>query len=202
MKMTWKETRQYIEIDMYRNLESCTLMDKLKAFFSWDSTIAVLFYFRICHYFCQLDKKNIIQLIIHTFAYVRFQGLQRRCGIELNQHTEIGYGLRLPHKGGIVIHVNAIIGNNCEIMQGVTIGNNIMKSRDDVAHIGNEVLLGSGAKIIGKVKVGNTVIVGANAVVTHDIADGIIVGGIPARRISNCDDRFVINKKETLNVEE
>ena len=68
-----------------------------------------------------------------------------------------------------------------------------MKSRDDVAVIGDEVLLCAGAKVIGKVRIGNTVIVGANAVVTHDVEDHRIVGGVPAREIGRCDDRFVIN---------
>ena len=196
MQMTWKETKEYIKRDLYRNLESCTKTDVIKAFFSTSSMMGVLLYYRICHYLSGLEKRNIIQLLLHCFCYTRFQHLQRKCGIELNQHTQIGYGLRLPHRGGIIIHVRTSIGNNCEIMQGVTIGNNIMKSRDDVATIGDEVLLCSGAKIIGKVKVGNTVIVGANAVVTHDIPDHTIVGGVPAKPIGACDDRFVINRYE------
>ncbi|MDD6070717.1 MAG: hypothetical protein PUC12_07850 [Clostridiales bacterium] len=196
MQMTWNETKEYIKRDLYRNLESCTKKDVVKAFCCGNSMVSLLLYYRICHYFAGLERRNPIQFLLHSFCYLRFRKIQSRCGIELNQHTEIGYGLRLPHKGGIIIHVQTRIGNNCEIMQGVTIGNNIMKSRDDVATIGNEVLLCSGAKIIGKVKIGNTVIVGANAVVTHDVADHTIVGGVPAKVIGTCDDRFVINRRE------
>lgn len=196
MRMTWKTTEEYIKRDLYRNLESCTKADVIKAFFSTSSMTGVLLYYRICHYFAGLEKRNILQFLLHCFCYTRFQHLQRRCGIELNQRTKIGYGLRLPHRGGIVIHGRTSIGNNCEIMQGVTIGNNIMKSRDGVATIGNEVLLCAGSKIIGEVKIGNTVIVGANAVVTHDVPDHTIVGGVPARPIGTCDDRFVINRRE------
>lgn len=196
MQMTWEKTKEYIRWDLYRNLESCTKKDVLKALCSGKSMMGVLVYYRLCRYFVGLQKRNVMQFLLHSLCYIRFRHLQERCGIELSQRTEIGYGLRLPHKGGIIIHVKAIIGNNCEIMQGVTIGNNIMKSRDEVAVIGDEVLLCSGAKVIGKVKIGNTVIVGANAVVTHDIEDHTIVGGIPARPIGKCDDRFVINKKQ------
>ena len=196
MQMTWKETKEYIRRDLYRNFASCTKRDAAKAFCSGRSMAGVLLYYRLCHYFAGMDRQNPLQFILHSFCYIRFRRLQYRCGIEMNQHTKIGYGLRLPHRGGIVIHPQAVIGNDCEIMQGVTIGNNIMKSRDGVAVIGDQVLLCAGAKIIGEVRIGSTVIVGANAVVTHDVPDHTIVGGVPARPIGTCDDRFVINKRE------
>lgn len=196
MQMTWEMTREYIKRDLYRNLESCSKKDLLKALLSRRSMMGVLVYYRICHYFAGLEKRNGVQFLLHSYCYIRFQHLQKRCGIELSQRTQIGYGLRLPHEGGIIIHIKAVIGNNCEIMQGVTIGNNIMKSRDEVAVIGDEVLLCAGAKIIGNVKIGNTVVVGANAVVTHDIPSNTMAAGVPARSIGTCDNRFVINKWE------
>lgn len=85
--------------------------------------------------------------------------------------------------GGLVIHANAVIGENCEIMQGVTIGNNALKSREEVAVIGNNVTLCAGSKVIGHVTVGDNVVVGANSVVVKDIPKNAIVGGIPAKII-------------------
>ena len=191
--MGFEETKQYIRYDFYRNLESCTGRDIRRAFFSNYSMVGLLLYYRLCHYWAKLPRRSLIQRLCHGFCYLRFQRLQKNCGIELNQHTQIGYGLRLPHRGGIIIHPQAVIGNNCEIMQGVTIGNNILKNRDAVAVIGNEVLLCSGAKIIGNVHIGNTVVVGANAVVVKDVPDCTIVGGVPAKEIGKCDSCFVIN---------
>ena len=195
MKMSWDQTKEYIRWDVYRNLEIYSRRVIIKEVFKKSSTVGVLICYRLCHYFSGLEKKNVIQKFLHGICYLRFQILKDRCGIELNQHTEIGYGLRLPHKWNIVIHPLAKIGNLCEIMQGVTIGNNIMKSRDDVAQIGDKVMLCAGAKIIGDVRIGNIVIVGANAVVTKDIPDETIAGGVPAKILGTCDDRFVINQK-------
>lgn len=193
MNMSWEETKKYIQWDVYRNLEIYSSKDVIKEVLKKSSTVGLLICYRMCHYYSELEKKNLVQKILHGLFYVRFKQLQEHCGIELNQHTYIGYGLRLPHKGNIVIHPKAEIGDLCEIMQGVTIGNNIMKSRDEVAKIGNQVMICAGAKIIGDVKIGNTVIVGANAVVNRDIPDNSIAGGVPAKILGHCDNRFVIN---------
>ncbi len=190
---TWEDTKKTIRCDIYRNLESLRKSDYIKALFG-KSTVSLLLYFRICHYFANLNKKNTIQFLLHSICYLRFGTLKNKCGIELNQRTQIGYGLRLPHKGNIVIHPLAVIGNNCEIMQGVTIGNNFIKDRDAVARIGNEVTLCAGSKIIGHVTIGNNVIVGANAVVTHDCADNTIMGGVPARVIGSNTRHYIINE--------
>ena len=195
MGMTWKETKEYIKRDVYRNLESCSTKTIVREFLFKKSTASLLIHFRLCHYYARLEKRNVLQFLLHGILYLRFQRLQEHCGIELNQRMQIGYGLRLPHKGNIVIHPKVEIGNNCEIMQGVTIGNNIMKSRDEVAKIGNQVLICAGAKVIGGITIGNTVIIGANAVVNQSVPDHTIVGGIPAKIIGKCDDRFVINKE-------
>lgn len=196
MAITFEKTKEYIKCDIYRNLGSCTTKDMCKAVLGRDSMVNLLVCYRLCHYWSGLSKRNLFQFICHSICYLKFRKLQVKCGIEVNQHTEIGYGLRLPHRGGIVIHPQAVIGNNCEIMQGVTIGNNILKSRDQVAVIGDQVLLCAGVKVIGEVHIGNTVVVGANAVVTKDIASHTIVAGIPAKEIGKCDDRFVINQYE------
>lgn len=190
---TWKETTQIIEKDIYRNCGeySYKLYRKLKR--NKYSTVSLLIYFRVCSYYVSLEHKNIIQKLKHGVAYLKFQKRCNNCGIELNQRTKIGYGLRLPHKGAIIIHPQVVIGNNCEIMQGVTLGNNILKSRDDVPMIGNEVLICAGAKVIGGVYVGNHTVIGANAVVNEDVAERTIVAGVPARNIGEADDRYLIN---------
>lgn len=103
---------------------------------------------------------------------------------KIGEGTKLGYGAL-----GIVIHSRAIIGMNCLIHSGVTIGGTSKKY--NVPVIGDNVLVGSGAKIIGPVKVGSNVVIGANSVVTIDIPDGSLVVGLPGKIIKsniNIDD--------------
>ena len=92
--------------------------------------------------------------------------------------------IRFPHPIGIIVGREVVIGENVTIYQNVTIGQN----HDRFPTIGNNVIIYSGAKIIGDVKVGNNVVIGANAVVTHDIPDNCIVAGVPARIIKRIDN--------------
>ncbi len=95
--------------------------------------------------------------------------------------------------GGVVINPLVVIGDNCEILHGVTIGNNTQKDRRALAKIGNNVSICAGAKIIGGVTIGDNVIIGANAVVTHDIPSNSIAGGIPAIVLKSGINPVIIN---------
>lgn len=82
---------------------------------------------------------------------------------------------------GAVTHARAVIGENCMIGQGVTIGGK--SGWYEVPVIGNNVEISAGARIIGPVRIGNNVIIGANTVVAKDVPDNCIVAGVPARII-------------------
>lgn len=157
--------------------------------------------FRISNYFKD-NKHNTFNKIIYAIINNKLKRMQVKYGIEISNLTKIGNGLHIPHCGGIVIHYNTIIGNNCTILHGTTIGINSFKDRKNVAIIGDNVTIGAGSKIIGKVNIGDNVTIGANSVVTKDIPDGAVVAGNPAKIISfkkplliNCDylneDRYL-----------
>ena len=102
--------------------------------------------------------------------------------------TDIGFGAHFetpPHLqhglNGIIVSHYAHIGKNAWIAQQVTIGQEIDKNVAPT--LGDNVVIGAGAKIIGNVRIGNNVTIGANAVVVNDIPDNCICGGIPARVI-------------------
>ena len=97
-------------------------------------------------------------------------------------HPQVSFGrnLMLPHPNGVVIHEDAVIGDDCMIMQQVTVG---MIGEGQVPRIGNRVYIGAGAKIIGNLIVADDAKIGANAVVTQDVPAFCTAVGIPARLI-------------------
>ena len=115
-----------------------------------------------------------------TLVYVILNKLvEILCGITIGSTAVIGRRFSIEHHGCIVIHGAAVIGDDCLIRHGVTLGNSGYDDPLGAPHLGNRVQMGAGAKILGRVTVGDDVIIGANAVVVRDIADGEIVGGVP-----------------------
>jgi len=100
-------------------------------------------------------------------------------GVELPPTFRCGPGLALPHAGrGVVIHPNASVGANSMIFHRVTLGTH---GSQDAPQLGNDVLVGAGACVIGAITVGEHVQIGANAVVTRDVPSYTSVAGVPAR---------------------
>jgi serine O-acetyltransferase len=109
------------------------------------------------------------------------------CGIELPCEVVIGERFVIEHIGGIVISGDAVFGDDCVIRNGVTVGLRHRQERGS-PHIGNRVDIGAGAKLLGPIRIGDDVSIGANAVVLCDVPDGCIAVGIPARVIRSKRD--------------
>ena len=105
----------------------------------------------------------------------------RRTGIEIHPAATIGRRFFIDHGTGVVIGETTEIGDDCTIYQGVTLGGTGKDTGKRHPTLGNHVMVGSGAKVLGPIKIGNNVRIAAGAVVLTDIPDNCTAVGIPAR---------------------
>ncbi|MFD2742977.1 MULTISPECIES: LbetaH domain-containing protein [Sphingobacterium] len=134
---------------------------------------------RYVEYYMNTNKSKLL-FLYHFFKYKRL-GFKLRFTIYPNT---VGPGLRIYHAGDF-IHVKKLckIGRNCTLLPGVVIGNKNLEDDGSQVFIGDNVYFGLGARVFGKVKIGDDVVVGANSVVVKDIASNCVVSGIPAKVI-------------------
>lgn len=133
-------------------------------------------------------KLGILARIISTVNFVLF-------GIEISLRCDIGPGLIFPHTFGTVIGA-ARIGKNALIYHGVTLGAKKMDLNYDESTrpiVGENVTIGSGAKILGGIHIGNNATIGANAVVLKSVPDNVMVGGIPAKIIRSSETNELVS---------
>lgn len=122
---------------------------------------------------CRLQ--NILFRIFFDPVYLVLNGLLKILwGIELPRSARIGPGLYIGHFGGITISPASVIGSNCNIAQNVTIGVAGKGEKRGVPTLGSNVHIAPGARVFGKIMIGNNVKIGANTVVTADIPDDSI----------------------------
>ncbi len=119
---------------------------------------------------------------------------RRRTGIEIHPGATIGKGLFIDHGTGVVIGETAQIGDNCVIYQGVTLGGTGKDTGKRHPTLGNNVMVGAGAKILGPFRVGNNVKIAAGAVVLDAIPDNATAVGVPAR-VVKVDGKSVPREK-------
>ncbi len=134
-------------------------------------------------YIINCKKGFFWNIIKHIYRY-RLYRKQVKLGFSIQPNT-FGPGLAIAHIGIIVVNSNAKIGSNCRIHEGVTIGANGYGS-NKAPNIGDNVFIGSGAKIIGEICIADNVSIGAGSIVVKSVNErGITIGGNPAIKISN-----------------
>ena len=134
---------------------------------------------RIAHVFYKLKLFFIARLISQTSRAIT--------GIEIHPGAKIGKGFFIDHGMGVVIGETTVIGDNCTIYQNVTLGGTGKDKGKRHPTIGNNVMIGSGAKVLGPFTVGSNSKIAANAVVLSEVPENSTCVGVPARvvRINN-----------------
>jgi serine O-acetyltransferase len=105
-------------------------------------------------------------------------------GISIPASVKIGHSFYIGHFGGIILNSNAVIGNNCNISQGVSIGVSGLGEKRGVPMIGNHVYIAANSVIAGKIKIEDHVLIGACSLVNTDVKENCVVLGVPAIVIS------------------
>lgn len=133
----------------------------------------------------RIDRRppGIRKRVLSVVYWMLFRIIETAVGISLPKSACIGPGLRIWHFGGIFVHGDVVMGANCTLRQGVTLGNRA--ENGPVPAIGNDVEFGAYAQVLGAVRIGNGCRIGAMAVVLEDVPDGATAVGCPARVIQH-----------------
>jgi serine O-acetyltransferase len=144
--------------------------------------VKAVFFHKIAHFFYVAGFDLIARIISQSTRFFT--------GIEIHPGAKIGNNLFIDHGMGVVIGETSEIGNNVTIYHAVTLGGistsiNSNEQRNEKRHptIGDDVVIGSGAQIIGPVKIGNTSRIAANAVVVNDVPENSTMVGVPAKAV-------------------
>lgn len=157
--------------------------NKIEIFLLYPSVHAMIMH-RIAHFFYTKKRFFIARLISQVSRFLT--------QIEIHPGAQIGEGILIDHGSGVVVGETSIIGDRVTIYQGATIGaTGNEKTFKRHPTIGNDVVVGSGAKILGPVEIGDNVRIGANSVVLHDVPNNSTAVGVPAVIKYNCEVELV-----------
>lgn len=126
-------------------------------------------------------QPKLLRAPFSVFYRMLYRKVRNTYGIDLPYTVQLGRRVVIEHQGAIIIHGHCIIGDDCIIRQGVTLGNRYLDRPLDAPKLGKRVNVGAGAKILGDVTIGDDAAIGANAVVVKDIPAGHTAVGIPAK---------------------
>lgn len=115
------------------------------------------------------------------------QKAARKTGIEIHPGAEIGKGLFIDHGNGVIIGETTIIGDNCTLYQGVTLGGTGKEQGKRHPTLGNNVMVSAGAKVLGSFKIGDNSKIGAGSVVLEEVPPNSTVVGVPGRVVKRAD---------------
>jgi serine O-acetyltransferase len=128
-------------------------------------------------------KPLLLRAPLSVLYRALFRSVRNFYGIELPYTATVGRRVVFEHQHGIVVHGATVIGDECIVRHGVTLGIRSLDRLAEAPVLGKRVNIGAGAKIIGKVHVGDDAAIGANAVVLEDVPAGRLAVGVPAHLV-------------------
>lgn len=141
----------------------------------------------------------IVRMPLKVIAFIANKFCEVFLEMHLDPSATIGGGLYIAHIGGVHINPQAVLGSNCDIAHRVTIGASAM-GRKGAPVLGDEVYIGTGATLVGKIKVGTGAKIAANTLVMTNVPDGATVMGVPGRIIMRARNMAVgATSKETAD---
>jgi serine O-acetyltransferase len=147
-----------------------------------------MFTIRGCQYFSKWNPMGFLFRIWN-------KNLQAKYGYQFQHTCKIGKGFYMPHYGNIIINNKAIIGENCNLAQGVTLGNIKRGKKEGNPTIGDRVVIGANAVVVGKISIGNDVLIAPLSFVNFDVPDRAVVAGNPASVLHfNSSEGYVENQ--------
>lgn len=190
--MDYSEYKYLVQSDLYRITGVKTRASLLRGVL-FGKSFKYIFWMRTCRY---TRENRLLRNSIYPIARLMLSRCMYRFGISVPFTAEIGSGFYIGHFGGIVVSPYCRIGKNCNLSQGVTIGEGERKGKRGCPVLGDNVFVGPGAMIFGSVSVGNKVVIGANSVVVKDLPDNAVAVGVPARIISLKGSGRYINRTD------
>jgi serine O-acetyltransferase len=134
----------------------------------------------------------VLRKFILFFCLLWQKSIEILTGISIPASVEIGRSFYIGHFGNIILNAKSVIGNNCNISQGVTIGVSGQGKNRGIPVIHDNVYIGANAVIAGRITIGNDVVVGANSLVNQSIPNNSIVLGVPAVVVKKIDKNLYI----------
>lgn len=192
--MNWDRFKDLLKSDLVRVVGQSKGLCSLTALKSYyvSESFKVCFWFRLGSYIA--TKNNVFSKVLLFLIKIKYQGIKRKTGIQLPLLTNVDGGVMFCHYSCIVIAQSVNIGKNVSIHQGVTIGRIFNGKYSGVPTIGDNVVIFSGAKVLGNIQIGDNAVIGANAVVTKNVPANAVVAGVPAKIIST-DSSKCFNKE-------
>jgi len=143
-----------------------------------------IFQYRVANYFYRNFKISGIRQLVLALLLVWQKAIEILTGISIPASVTIGHSFYIGHFGGIILNSKTIIGNNCNISQGVTIGVSGSRENRGVPIIGNNVYIAANAIVTGKIKVEDNAVLGANSLIKNNVYKNQVVLGVPATVVS------------------